>query len=437
MAFAKERTKKDGTKFYEISAYYCGNDEEKKKKAPRRYTRYYYPPRGWSARSIKKALNDEIAEFQRAVDAGEVLSKAERKEKEEREKAEAAAAAAERALLKTVRQYVEDVFMPEKLQSIAENTRISFQSNFDNHIFPVIGDTLMKDVTSAMITTLMFDFRKDHSYTSAIKVFNILHALFNMAVFDDTIPFSPMSKVSRPRQKKDERAVTEADKALFEDELLYVLDCVEQEPIMWQAFMYLAADTGCRRGELCGLQWSDIDWKKKTVTIKHNLQYSKSKGGIYNATPKGGEFRTVDLGEDTIAVLQKYKDALIKTDDVVDINEYREQKKKLPKWIFTKDGTSEPMLPYKPTKYFKAFGEKYNVPGFHPHMLRHTSATLSLINGGDTKSVADRLGHKDASVTLRMYAHANDESIRAAGQAARDALRRKKEERQKEKKTGA
>jgi len=237
--------------------------------------------------------------------------------------------------------------------------------------------------------------------------------------------------------------------------LLYVLDCVQHEPIKWQAFMYLAADTGMRRGELCGLQWSDIDFKNGTIKVKRNLQYSKAMkmdndtdktvtvvyDGVYYLTPKGGRFRTVDIGEDTIEILLAYKAELLKDDDaaVIDLNEYRQKKeqKKLPKWLFTVEGADLPMFPHSPTRYFTNFGERYNLPGFHPHLLRHTSATLSLTNGGDTKSVADRLGHKDASILLKVYAHANDDSIRAAGQAARDALKRKKEEQKKKEEPAA
>ena len=60
---------------------------------------------------------------------------------------------------------------------------------------------------------------------------------------------------------------------------------------------------------------------------------------------------------------------------------------------------------------------------FHPHKLRHTSASVTLTNGGDVVSVSERLGHSDTAVTLRMYAHANEESIRRAGQTFRDALK--------------
>lgn len=402
MAFAKKREKADGTVFYEIRAYRKGKKTH--------YTKYYYPPRGWAERSISKALKDEIAEFQRAVDAGEVLSK---KEKQ----AALAAQAAEAAKLKTVRQYADSVFMTAKGMSIAENTRLSYRTNLDQHILPVIGDVLIKEVTPAMLSSLLLNFQKGHSHGSAIKVFNILVGLFKMAYKDDTIERNPMDKVDRPKQRKDDKAISEADKALSEDELNNVLDCVSREPLKWQAFINLAADTGARRGELVGLQWQDIDLRNGLVTIKRNVQYSKDKG-IYECTPKGGKFRSVDIGEDTVDLLRMWA--------------AEQSGVRMSKWVFTVDGEDAPMFPHTPTRYFKKFGDKYGIPGFHPHLLRHTSATLSLTNGADTKSVADRLGHRDASVTLRIYAHANDDSIRKAGQAARDALKRKKEQAEKE-----
>jgi len=75
------------------------------------------------------------------------------------------------------------------------------------------------------------------------------------------------------------------------------------------------------------------------------------------------------------------------------------------------------------TRYFKKLEKRYGIKDFHPHKLRHTSASISLTHGGDLVSVSQRLGHSDTAVTLRMYAHANSESIRRAGQAVRDALK--------------
>ena len=83
----------------------------------------------------------------------------------------------------------------------------------------------------------------------------------------------------------------------------------------------------------------------------------------------------------------------------------------------------EPIHPQSPTKYFKKFGKRNDIPNFHPHLLRHTSASVAITSGADVASVSARLGHSDSSVTLRMYTHANTDSIRKAGQAVRDALR--------------
>ena len=117
----------------------------------------------------------------------------------------------------------------------------------------------------------------------------------------------------------------------------------------------------------------------------------------------------MDIGEDTIALLRQLRE--------------EQAASCVSRYVFTQDGTAEPMFPQSPTRYFKKFGDRYGVQGFHPHLLRHTSASLSLTNGADMKSTADRLGHSEA-VLLRKYAHSNPDSIRKAGQASRDALKK-------------
>lgn len=144
------------------------------------------------------------------------------------------------------------------------------------------------------------------------------------------------------------------------------------------------------------------------VTIRRNLQYTPS-AGVFEKSPKNGKTRIVDIGPETVAILKKLRD--------------EQSHSCISKWIFTQDGTAEPMHPQTPTRYFKKFGERYGVKDFHPHKLRHTSASIGLTSGADVVSVSERLGHSDTAVTLRMYAHANEESIRRAGQAVRDALK--------------
>lgn len=394
MASIKLQETKDGKRFFQISV------SRGYGKSP--YKKRWYWPDGWSKRTAEREAAKVAAEFERACAAGEVMNRAQEKEKASQEAAEA-------AKLKTVRQYVDGVFMPTKETTFSENARSSYRMFLDKHILPALGDMLLVDVSPAVLTKLLVDYqRRGYAHASAVKLYNILNGVFTMAFLDDSIKLNPMLKVKRPAPRKDEKKQEEGEKALTVQELSRVLSCVMQEPLKWQSYINLAADSGARRGELCGLQWSDIDWNKGTVTIRRNLQYTPA-AGVYETSPKNGKTRTVDIGEETLALLLKLR---------------REQSAEhLSKWVFTQDGTADPMHPQTPTRYFKKFGAKYGIEDFHPHKLRHSSASIAITNGADVVSVSERLGHSDTAVTLRMYAHANEESIRRAGQTVRDALK--------------
>lgn len=392
MPSVRKKTNKTGQVFYEIRV--------SRGRGQSYLTSRWYPPEGWSQRAIDRELARQAAEFERRVKAGEVVSRAERAAQE----AEAARLAAQ---IKTVRQYADEIFLPAKSLTLAENTRSLYEMFLRRHILPAIGDFRMQEVTPAMLTKTIFNFQKiGAAHSSVLTLHVVLHGLFEMAALDGTIELSPMGKVKRPARPKDERA-DEAEKALTAERLAYVLDCAANEPLKWQTYIGLAADTGARRGELCGLQWQDIDWKGGVIHIERNLQYSPREG-VYLTLPKTGKGRVVDVGTETLALLHRLRED--------------QASSCVSQWVFTQDGTADPMFPTSPTRYFRRFGEKYGIQGFHPHLLRHSSASISLTNGADQKSVAERLGHSDA-VMLRRYVHATPESIRRAGQIVRDKLK--------------
>ncbi len=370
MPSVRKKTNKTGQVFYEIRV--------SRGRGQSYLTSRWYPPEGWSQRGIDRELARQAAEFERRVRAGEVVSRVERATQE----AEAARLAAQ---IKTVRQYAEEIFLPAKSLTLAENTRSLYEMFLRRHILPAIVDFRMQEVTPAMLTKTIFNFQKiGAAHSSVLTLHVVLHGLFEMAALDGTIELSPMGKVKRPARPKDERA-DEAEKALTAERLAYVLDCAANEPLKWQTYIGLAADTGARRGELCGLQWQDIDWKGGVIHIERNLQYSPREG-VYLTLPKTGKGRVADVGTETLALLHRLRED--------------QASSCVSQWVFTQGGTANPMFPTSPTRYFRRFGEKYGIQGFHPHLLRHSSASISLTNGADQKSVAERLGHSDA-VMLR------------------------------------
>ena len=394
MASTRLMATKDGRKFFKITV------SRGRGQSP--YTMRWYWPDGWSKRAAERELAKQAAAFELACSRGEIETRADKKRREAEEQAEA-------AKLKTVRQYASGVYMPTKETTLSENARASYRMFLDRHILPVLGDTLLTEVTPAMLTKLLVDFqRTGKAHATCVKLYNILNGLFQMAFLDDSIQINPMLKVKRPAPRKDEAAVDETEKAYTVVELRYILKCLENEPLKWRTFITLLADTGIRRGEACGLYWSDIDFKALTVTVRRNLQYTPS-AGVYEAAPKNGKARVVDIGADTAALLKRLM--------------LEQASTCMSRYCFTQEGSPEPMHPQTPTRYFRKFGKRYGVEDFHPHKLRHTSASLAITNGADVVSVSERLGHSDTAVTLRMYAHANEESIRRAGQTVRDVLR--------------
>lgn len=394
MASTKLMETKDGRRFFKITV------SRGRGQSP--YTTRWYWPDKLSKRAAERELAKQAAAFELACSRGEVLTRADIRRKEAEEQAEA-------AKLKTVRQYADGVYMPTKETTLSENARSSYRMFLDRHILPILGDTLLTEVTPATLTKLLVDFqRTGKSHATCVKLYNILNGLFQMAFLDDSIQINPMLKVKRPVPRKDEAAVDEAEKAYTVDELRRILRCLKEEPLKWRAYITLMADTGIRRGEACGLNWSDVDFNTLTVTVRRNLQYTPS-AGVYEAAPKNGKARVVDIGADTAVLLKQLRSEQASTC--------------MSRYVFTQDGSPEPMHPQTPTRYFRKFGKRYGVEDFHPHKLRHTSASLAITNGADVVSVSERLGHSDTAVTLRMYAHANEESIRRAGQTVRDALR--------------
>lgn len=383
---------KDGRVFYEISV--------SRGRGKSRLTRRWYPPDGWSRKAIERELSAVATEFERQSDAGEIISRSEQRERE-------AQAATEAAKILTLRQYGERVFMPSKAVTMSENSRSNYQSYLDKKIYPALGDLKLPEITPAQITALLLDIQAEgKAHSTVIKVYTILHSFFKMAYLGDMIDRNPMDKVERPKPRKDEVKAS-GPLAYTPAEVQKIVADLEREPLKWRALVHLLIDTGIRRGECCALQWKNIDFATGAVSIRGNLCYTKTKG-VYLDTPKNSHLRTVYVGERTLALLRQLR--------------VNQAKKSISAYVFTQEASPEPMHPQSPTRYLKKFSVRYGVPDLHPHKLRHAFASIAITNGADIASVSEALGHSDKAVTLRMYTHADQESISQAAQIVREAI---------------
>ncbi len=404
MANATKRINKDGSVSYQIQV------SRGRGKSP--YSMRWQPSPTWSERIVQRELAKNCADFERKCKNGEVLTNKERKAQEQRK-------AEEESKIQTVKQYSERVFMPRLIVTCSEHTRDSFQRNIDKYIVPAIGEIKIPEVKPEQISALLLKMQtpKDKGgnglkVSSVVKVYTILNLLFKQAYQERMVMPNPMDFVQKPKATKAEGKKHEVE-SYNESELQYILSCLNNEPLKWRAMIYLLAYTGARKGEIVGLQWDCVDFHDNTITIKETLNYTVQKG-IYTDTTKNGKQRIIDVDKSVMQLLQNLKAEQIRSIRTRMKKQGKKGIAKLPKWVFTENDYESPMHPDSPTRYCKKLEKRYGINDFHPHKLRHSFASIAIVNGADVISVSEIMGHSDVAVTLRVYSHSNEEARKRA-----------------------
>ena len=389
MAYSKEYQTDDGRVYYRIRCRISRDQPE--------HSMRWYVPDGWSQKAIERELAKVEAEFDRKCHEGEVMTKRQRAELEAQEKA------ANEAIL-TVEKYGKNVFLPYKSKAMTANSRNSFETMLRLHVYPIIGEKRITDVSTADLVTLLADMQNKRSHATVIKVYTVLRLLFDLAYQTDVITRNPMDKVNRPKQNKDENLQTGVECYTVE-ELREIIHALSAEPLKWQCLIMILIETGIRRGECVGIQWQDIDGT--TIHINRTVNYTPS-AGVYVGTPKSGKTRTVYISKETADLLKQYHDSM--------------GNKNKDGFVFTQDKTEKPMHPQSPGRYLQKLGAKHGFINLHPHKLRHSFASIAIQRGADIVSVSEILGHADTAITLRVYSHASEDSRKRAALALQNAL---------------
>lgn len=175
----------------------------------------------------------------------------------------------------------------------------------------------------------------------------------------------------------------------------------------------LALACGLRAGECCGIRWRDLDLDGRTVTVREAI--GRAEGGTYNKPPKTPDsHRTIPLAVPICAELAAWRESQQSDLDRAAEGQGREVPALADCYILGyADGSF--MTPHALGNAWSRLAGRGDADGplmgtrgrrctFHD--LRHTFATHAIANGGDVRSVAALMGHKDASVTLRIYADA-------------------------------
>lgn len=166
----------------------------------------------------------------------------------------------------------------------------------------------------------------------------------------------------------------------------------------------VAALTGARRGELCGLRWDDLDPAAGTITIER--QWVPGKGGQHLTTLKSGEGKVINLGPDGLGLLARYWDrmgAFLGRDPHG--------------WLLSYD-PDEPMRAKTLGAQITAIAKRLDLK-VTTHSFRRASATQLIASGVDIDSAARRMGHTK-EVMMGSYVLGADDRQRAAAVTIED-----------------
>jgi len=237
-------------------------------------------------------------------------------------------------------------------------------------------------------------------------------------------PLFHSNQAKAPKVEKSEATY------LDEDQALKVIADLDNETIQHKTMIALLLLTGMRRGEICGLQWDDIDMNNQVISIKRTIQYSPRIGKFEKGPKTLSSIRVIKVSDSTISILKTFKkwqdEERLRLGDMWQ-SEYREKAKEKKEkfirigWVFTTEkGT--PLLPDSVTAKFKKFIHDNNLPDVSIKSLRHTSATLLIADGVDIRTVSQRMGHAQTSTTMNIYAHAIQSAQAKAAKALDNKL---------------
>lgn len=368
-----------------------------------------------SARSAETKLKSRMSELD-GLDKSALLTASKKRELEAEAERQAKIEASK---IKTFKQYGEQVFMPAKQITCAEKTRQYYQYALDHHLYPAFGDTPLPEIAAAQLKAFFLEKQKSGlSHSTLTGIYVTCNQLMEMAELDETIPYNILNKVPRPRQKKDDAKRSEPPR-FTEEEVKRIKECLKQEPLKWQALVLILLGTGMRRGEVCALTWDKIDFDNMTIKVDGNMIYIPDKGVMSGKPKTKAGNRDVPMSVEIANVLKLYRAEQAATVAKRTARLEKDHKPldfkkiKLPDYLFTVKGGSDPILPDSVNRYFSRFSEAYGFEDFHPHKLRHTAASIMIENGVPVAVVAAILGHEDASVTHKIYTHASEAGMRA------------------------
>ncbi len=299
-----------------------------------------------------------------------------------------------------LRDWLDIWYQTYKKSNLRPNTQMSYERRIYQHIIPALGNIQIDKLTTNDIQQFYAKLKqggrllRTELYGEGLSdqtvrgIHTTLHAALDKAVAEKLLFRNPADGCRLPSAKAREMQV------LTPEEIQRLLIQAKEDNCF--ELLLLELSTGLRRGEICALQWGDLNLR--TGELRVERQVHRVKGKLVTSPPKSkAGNRSVILPAPVLNVLKAYKETMSS------------------RWMFPSPVKEDsPRDPATVRKRLQTVLERAECKKIRFHDLRHTFSTAALEHGMDVKTLSTIIGHVSSSTTLNIYAHVTDEMRRTA-----------------------
>ncbi len=269
---------------------------------------------------------------------------------------------------------------------VKESTLVGYGRLVAQHLIPAFGGIPLCSMEPENLQRYFSSQVDVLSQGTLHNIFSLLRTILNDAYQDGRLTRRIWENVRLPRAAKP------AARVLSQEEQTEVETLALEEG---RLEFILCLYTGVRLGELCALQWEDVDWAERKLVVRHSLQRISQSGSsrVVMGTPKSAASqRKIPLPSFLLKMLA----------------EMRQSTGEGARFLFPgKRGDFCDMRTMQAR--FKRLADRLGLAGAHVHTLRHTYATRCLERGIGIETLCALLGHSVPTITLRYYAHSTEQ----------------------------
>ena len=287
-----------------------------------------------------------------------------------------------------------------KMPSVKKGTIGVYQDTYDSYICKPFGKKRLKDIRPEQIQKLYNTLFNDGYSRNTIELVSVVlsgmykQAYKNQLIIKNPVPLATLPKFS---VHKERRVLTLDEQNLF----------LKHATGTKYDYVYeLALSTGMRSGEMCGLEWQDVDFSNRIIHVKGTLVQNRY--GFYKDLPKThSSFRDIPMLDNVYGLLKERRRKQM--EQKIAIGTHWQPLDGLQNLVVTTE-TGRPLgkgyLNKEIAKIVKSLQEMDSE--FSPltvHTFRHTFATRCIENGMEPQVLKTILGHSKLSQTMDLYAH--------------------------------